>query len=599
MTRSKRKNIILIAVIAVVVIAAIAFGVNASLTKSAAAGKEPVADYTVTAGERTAIRDLIGFDEDGTALVDTEVVYLGDNSVVAVENGGFTPERAGTYKITLVKIKDGASVSSYYYVGAVASDSAVVKKEPAFPYAFVSGETYALKAPDARLYGADGTVKAAEYTVKATINGADVEIKSGKITPKVTRSGDKAVVEYTVKGKTGASDKVLRYEIPVVITRASDGVLDMTQVFVTEKIDEVKTEDSYLAAYTSTTGSTMKFCNPIPADNFRLRWKTVEGRINFDSFVVCLEDYENPSERVEIAYSSGGTGGAKVSVCGGKAYTVKPRFEAGSFTLEYSAIKKSISDENGIIAYVSRFADGREFTGFGSGIVKLSVRFGEVSAYSSVSFSHFGNQPLAGVRKDSISPYIFFEEEVRVCYEQGDTIKINKAIAYDVLDPAATVTVSVYKINDDDSVSAEIPTDDNGVPLRNYDCSEDVYIKVNDICRYRVEYTAKDWANRKNPVAYVYTVADNQSPVVDFGTMVTSAKVGSAVSLPSVTYDDNNGKEGVSVLYTYLTPSNVLEVVKGSNAFTVTEKGRYKVKIMVYDSQYNYVYKEYAVEVTE
>ena len=81
--------------------------------------------------------------------------------------------------------------------------------------------------------------------------------------------------------------------------------------------------------------------------------------------------------------------------------------------------------------------------------------------------------------------------------------------------------------------------------------------------------------------------------------MVEKAKAGESIALPEITYDDNNGKDGVKILTTYLTPSNVLEVVKNANSFIATEKGTYRVKIMVYDSQYNYVYKEYVVEVTE
>ena len=114
-----------------------------------------------------------------------------------------------------------------------------------------------------------------------------------------------------------------------------------------------------------------------------------------------------------------------------------------------------------------------------------------------------------------------------------------------------------------------------------------------------MEYTAKDWNNRRTPVAYVYTIGDNRAPTVNFGAMVQKAKVGDRIALPELTYDDNNGKENVKVLVTYLTPSNVLEVVKNATSFTATEKGTYKVKIMVYDSQYNYVFKEYVVEVTE
>ena len=85
---------------------------------------------------------------------------------------------------------------------------------------------------------------------------------------------------------------------------------------------------------------------------------------------------------------------------------------------------------------------------------------------------------------------------MRVRFEQGENIKINKAFAYDVLDPSATVSVSVYKLNEDGSVSDEEVCDAEGVPIKDYDCSEAIVFAATDICRYRVEYTAKDWNNR-------------------------------------------------------------------------------------------------------
>lgn len=73
MTRSKRKNLILIALLAVVLALGVALGVTAGLSSSRAAENGIVPDYTVTAGETVAVRDLIGFDEDGVTLSDVSV----------------------------------------------------------------------------------------------------------------------------------------------------------------------------------------------------------------------------------------------------------------------------------------------------------------------------------------------------------------------------------------------------------------------------------------------------------------------------------------------------------------------------------------------
>ena len=60
---------------------------------------------------------------------------------------------------------------------------------------------------------------------------------------------------------------------------------------------------------------------------------------------------------------------------------------------------------------------------------------------------------------------------------------------------------------------------------------------------------------------------------------------------------DNGGNDNVTVLVTYLTPDNVVEVLeKDAVEFTPAKKGVYKVRIMVYDKQYNYVFKEFVTE---
>lgn len=121
MTGTKRKNLILTAIFGAVFALLIVIG-GVGIKVFGAAEKQIVADYTVTAGETTVIADLIDFDEDGVTLTDVSVRFLGNNSAIETENGEFTPEKPGMYKVTLVKTKNGASISSYYHIKAVASD---------------------------------------------------------------------------------------------------------------------------------------------------------------------------------------------------------------------------------------------------------------------------------------------------------------------------------------------------------------------------------------------------------------------------------------------------------------------------------------------
>lgn len=558
--------------------------------------------YEFFVGEKTAVDDLVNFDDDGIRVIGREVRNVADNTVCEIKGGSFVAEKAGVYKITLIKRDDdGKSFSSYYYAEAKYSDKAIIANKPAFPYAFVSGKNYALAEPQSYLYSQSGKTKA-DYTVKASVNGAELAVKEGKITPVAEKNGDIAVIEYTVKGKDEANDVTLVYKIPVIqlFTENDDAI--MQNVFVTDKIDSAVidfTESAYIAGVSS-SGASLRYANPIPADAFKLRWKMNKGYGNFESFSIVLTDYEDETQVVRLTFSPTGGAGIYISINGAKPFTMMNQnkvdnFDSGTFTVSYSASKKSVSDINGVIGKVTTFEDGRAFTGFESGIVKFALEFGEVTEYSNISLLAVANQTLA-VEYDQINPLFFYKDEIRVRYKQGDTIKINKGQAYDMLDPNATITVDVYKISDDGDVLDEIPKDNDGNPLRNYDCSKDVYIKVDEICNYRVVYVAKDSMKKAQDI-YKYVIGDAEAPVVKFGVMENRCKVGDAVKLPSVSYTDNGGNDNVTVLVTYLTPDNVVEVLeKDAVEFTPAKKGVYKVRIMVYDKQYNYVFKEFVTE---
>lgn len=564
-------------------------------------GETPVsqieANFSVRVGEVVDIETFIGFDEDETYLLSAEVRKAEDNSRVELTDLTFVPETAGYYKVTLVKESEGRVYSSYYYIEAEYSEEAVVLKEPVFPHAFIAGETYTLRAPVAYVYSRDGAKREADFSVSVSYDGKREEIGENlSYTPSVKRSGDTVCLQYVLKGNN-ARETTYTYEIPVVVINSASGLLT-ENLFVCNLIDAIKTEKSYLTAYTSSDNATMAFCNPIPADNFRIRWKMSETYNNFDELIVVLEDYENKNEKAELAFGKADEENSYLSINGGPKYTVETSFVDGSFTIEYRQSKRNISDSNGVIASVEQLPDGKPFGGFSSGIVKVSLRFSGVRGYSAVSFSHMGNQALAGIKKDSISPYIFFTDEVRVRYEQGENIKINKAFAYDVLDPSATVSVSVYKLNEDGSVSDEEVCDAEGVPIKDYDCSEAIVFAATDICRYRVEYTAKDWNNRLAVTTYIYTVNDSLPPEVQFGEMAKTGSIGNPIKLPEISYTDNNGTENVKVLITYLSPSNVLETLpEGSISFVPNQTGVYKIRFFVYDSYYNYAVKDYTVEV--
>lgn len=551
-------------------------------------------------GEKIKIETGIAFDDDETVLASVEVRNLDTGKLCDVKDLHFTPTEKGEYKISLIKTRNGESVPSYYIITVAYSLSPILSIEPALPYAFVNGSDYYLSELGSYIYaeGAEPTAAATEISV--IYNGKTEKLPaSRKFVPQVDRSGDTVLLRYTAKGKDG-NNLVKEYEKPVVMLKGADNKLTLQESFVQKSIDSATAERSAVTYNFSAEKARLEFCNVIPVSNFRLRWAMVESRANFDEMTVILTDYKNSAQSVELRFSENkAANNTYLRINSGASYIAKNVFKSGSFDIKYGISKREVVVGESSVAVVNDTVSGEAFTGFTSGLIKIAIEFRKVRGYSAVAISQVGNQPINSVASDSVSPDVFFPDEVSVRYGLGDTVKIGRAIPYDILDPAPKVTLTVYKLEEDGSAINDPVYDINGNELTNCNVDEDIYFTATEICSYRLEYIAVDWNNRKATKSFIYYITDNEPPVATFGAMPTTATVGSSVNLPSISVTDNNGAHKVLVHISYLTPANVIEVVKdGAKSIKVTQKGVYTIRYFIYDAYYNYVTKEFKVEVS-
>lgn len=593
---SVKRRVVCTGALAACLLALLVLVTAAGASSAPASRSATVPAETVFVGERVTLHSDIAADDDST-IVRAFEVRKQSGELCETDGGTFVPAESGLYKVTVCKERDGQSVVSYYYLNAVYSDKPVIVTAPSFPNALINGCEYELPALTATLYAADGTSAPADVRVTAVYDGVAAELdETRRYTPAVKRSGDTVLFRYTVGA--GEAARTEQYSVPVVILRRDDGTLALQNAFATRSVDSAAADRAYCTYRFGTEGARLSYCNLMPAAEFQLRWKMQEALCNFDEMVVCLTDSVDETQSVELVLSENPADGkTRLRINDTTAYSMEAIFKSASFTLKYGASKHNVSDENGVVGIIANTVDKLPFDGFSSGIIRVAVEFRGVRSYSSVAFSQIGNQRLNNATKDTINPYFFFPQEIRSRYELNDQVTINRAQAYDMLDPAAAIQVTVYEL-DEYGNAVSVATDDNGTRIEKVDCDTDYYFTARKVGEYKVEYTAVDWFGRTETYFRIYKIADNEPPVVTFGPMAKEATVNRPVALPELTMSDNGGVENLTVQISYYTPNNVVEVLAaGSTQITFTVPGRYKIVYLIYDTDYNFVTQEFTVQV--
>jgi hypothetical protein len=174
----------------------------------------------------------------------------------------------------------------------------------------------------------------------------------------------------------------------------------------------------------------------------------------------------------------------------------------------------------------------------------------------------------------------------------GDKVRIEAAVAGDVLDPYTTLKFTIVDEN------GYFVTADDGTKLDGTQPANVAYtFTIDKFGTYEVAYEAYDSALALAPYSYVIHSVDTQSPTIRLTNMITTGKVGEAIQLATYEVDDNLGKEGLSVFVSVTQPNGTVKTVNGQ-AFTAQVAGRYTVQYLVFDVEGNVAYASYDVVVS-
>lgn len=464
-------------------------------------------------------------------------------------------------------------------------------EDPYFTDALLAGFTYEFpKALAVETVGSDVII----IPCKTYVNG---ELVEGSF----VAAGEEMVIRYLAEGQTGS----VEWTETISVINTQKGKYK-SKYFYTEDEVQVIDEKNYLQ-FNIFENARLTFLNSLPSKDFSLALEYAKDNVHFTGMNFILTDAENHNLSVTLSFTYDSAADAwTLSVNNSKvAYAVSK----GIFSFVYSHADQKIVDTNGeAVATITAYDNGKPFAGF-SETIYFDIEFTGVSAQSSIYFSNIagqalghnkkGDDPLASA-KDETKPIIVLDEAFLLRQKIGTKAKIPTAKAYDVLGQIVEFTVTVEK---------------KGKVLYTGSATEKVDLLLDQAGNYDVTYFAKDSNNQKRELGYMITVADEIAPTLSVnGSLESSYGVGSKISIPSYSASDNNGDCTIQVMLIF--PDNeqrLLHYSKNgsftslldkendiydtsfkadSNTFIVQKKGKYILRFLAYDSDYNYTVRE-------
>lgn len=554
--------------------------IEEKLPEMSLAGLDAVKDaYFV--GETLVLPELAAEGGSGEKTIDLAllkegVVQTTENEYLFEEDGTYVLRAALTDYLGFMRIFEKE-------LRVTISDKPIVQF-PAMPAAFIDGSTYELPEFEAIDYTSGAPVPAkTQISVFTDADDTPVVLEGNTFAPQF---GDGvSVVTVRLEAETARGGKVSKeYEIPLLHVKDADGGLQMEKLFLT---DGVSAEANRLYTEFSATKEDAWFmlANPVIADGLNLEFGGDGTKIGFSSLTVTLADAADPSIAVSFSLSVG-TGSQSVFTASGQrvAQVVGSFAESNHFRFSYSALTHSLHDENAIAqaAQIENCDGGGAFNGFPSGKVTVMFRFGGVTGESSVLLAQIGNQMITNRNMDAIAPQITYIGEVPLTGTKGAEIYLPAAIVADVIDPNASVKLTVYGPQSE----VALETADIG--------TAGVRFTPEKNGNYRVVYTVSDASGNSFPQTYNLNIADVVAPSLTVnGEIPETASVGDRIQLPAATATDDTAAEPKVEIFV-IDPRGAMYTVDGT--LEITERGKYIVRYYVRDDNYNFAMQEFVLE---
>lgn len=441
-----------------------------------------------------------------------------------------------------------------------------------------------------------------EKTVELISGGVVIKTFTGDGPYEFTVPADLA--DLTVKywsGKGTDREKVKEYPLEILPAEFSS-IYDFL-IFDENSVVPLALREGMM--FTADSEFDVTFPNPIPVADLQLGFGVDSDRLGFEALIVTFTDASDPSFKVTFRfYDFNSNGTVKAETNGdGREYSFEfaknifsSRCHSDEDIIEqyagrtyyyietmFDAALNKLNDLNGKeITSVSSLENGREFTGFPSGLVYVSIGIEGVTDTSRIMIGQAANQQLnrtvesAGFTdSDNAGPAFLFDSQMTgLRAEFGSEITVSSARAFDLIQPESSEV----------SVTVTAP---DGTVLHSGALAESMNITLSQYGVWRIVYTAEDSLGNTASRSFNVTVADREPPDITVnGEIGASFNRGDAITIPAAEVTDNLAGAGDVTIYIKTPDARYYKTVAGAN-YTFEEAGSYLIVYSAADAEGN------------
>jgi len=440
-----------------------------------------------------------------------------------------------------------------------------VEKTISLPAALMKGHTYDLQIADGKL----------------SVNGESCE-------GTFVAEGAQAVLAYT----DGKGNAIASYTLPVIDTKES---ADHCAYFYDPSGAVAKAENENDITLSFSKDCTVFFLTKLNPEDLAMYFAVVEEKGNFDEVHFTLTDAENATRSLTFTVNMA----AKTVYMGNEKAQLEDLFDIVQLRYKDASRKLMLGNDKELLS-CQKDASGEDFSGFPGGVY-LTVQVKGVKGASALRMTRLGNHPLGHKGSDSpdmVEPTVAITSSISGTMHMDDVFQFPSYEVYDVYSPVA-----------ESSITVEAP--DGTVYTEDFTASQ--------YGQYKLTIKASDsFGNQCKSIKMLF-VNDDIVPELTVSQMEkTSYKVGDKVKIPTYTASDNLGVCNVDVILflpnaeirllthdasgevTYcLTDSSLYSAsfIADNSSFKAEQTGKYIIRYVAYDDQYNRVVQELAFSV--
>lgn len=518
-----------------------------------------------------------------------------NNKEIPVEEDTFIPEKIGNYN-AMYKATDYIGNTAVLAVPITVTDPGhpIFVGDPSLPRILIKGHKYTLPACPGVEVVNNETVSLAS---KVYVNGS-------LLSNNTFTAGSSCTVKYELSGTRGT--QTYQQVIDVV---ESGSPMNFTNYFHGNFAKSIHAEDITLTANNGTASDL--FASVLPFDNPYIKFAVDPNNINFERLVFKFSDSTNANNSIsfKIRFSAGKTYVSAGSDNSEYEFGKADLGSSYSYAIDFLSSNRVLSDINHNELVVVKYNDqGKPFNGFSNGLY-LDITMENISSSSSLKVLSIANQVIGDL---SLNPYldafpiIILKDKFVNEQHYGDNVFIPTATIFDVLS--------------DSSVTVSVKAPNNSYKIQDLDAGVEHTFKLDQFGKYTVTYNGRDGAGNTASFRRTITVYDFNAPEITItGSLKESYKLNDEISIPSYTVTDNQNDYKLEIFL--LMPDNQQRLLLtdkngtvtsyleadsmvynssfkvNSTTFKAEQYGKYTMRFVAYDSDFNKSAKELSFEV--